>query len=129
MVDENKQSVIIYNETKPIEESSAFVELTNLLQQIDINGNTLLHMSCCVGNQSDTKILQILERYPLAAKQPNNYGCYPFHLASHFGASQNVLTKLIEIFPDVVALKDVKDQNIIDSISYNCEQENIDSGK
>lgn len=74
-------------------------------------------------------ILKLIKAYPILVKQPNKYGVYPLHIASYFLASQNVLMKLVESFPDAVALKDVSDQKIRDSINYYCQEDNIDNGK
>ena len=86
------------------------------------NGYTLLHIG--TSNKANVEIIRILiEAYPDAVKEKDEYRYFPLHLAAEANASIEVINLLIEAYPDAVTAKGAEDNIPIHLAAYGASIE------
>lgn len=75
------------------------------VQQINSEGDYPLHVVCRYQYENiDRIILKLIDLYKIAVKKPDNDGYYPLHIACDGSLSEDVIMKLIEVFPEAVSI-------------------------
>jgi ankyrin repeat protein len=73
------------------------VSVNKYLLETPIQSNLYVLHFACWKNAPSTKVLKIINYYPMAAQQKSTSGWYPLHLACQNSQSENIILVLIDI--------------------------------